>query len=185
MVRRATARAGDHIFVSGTLGDSGLGLRLLVDPACAAEWKLSDPQAGWLRGRYLRPSPRLALRDALLRHARASMDISDGLMKDLGRMCRASGVGASVDDTALPLSRVFIAVRDGEPGAARASLFAGDDYEILTAIPHDRVAHFTADARLAGIDVTEIGMFTTGNAVRLKGRDGSDVDAGMPGWDHF
>ncbi len=185
MVRRATARAGDHIFVSGTLGDSGLGLRVLLDPSRHAEWKLSDQQADWLRRRYLRPSPRLALRDALLRHARASMDISDGLMKDLGRMCRASGVGASVDDTALPLSQAFIAVRDAVPSAAQASLFAGDDYEILTAIPPDSIPQFTADARAASIAVTDIGRFTTGTAVRLQGRDGSDMDFGMSGWDHF
>lgn len=185
MVRRGAAAAGDRICVSGTLGDSALGLRLMQDPSLAATWKLDETLAGWLRGRFLRPRPRLQLRDALLHHARASMDISDGLMKDLGRMCRASAVGATVEHDAIPLSEAFKAVRDSDPDAAAAALFAGDDYEILTAVPDEHLADFIADASAQGIPVTSLGKFAVEERVRLVSADGRDLDIGASGWDHF
>lgn len=185
MIRRATAAAGDVVCVSGTLGCSGLGLRLQQDHTLAQKWKLSPLQAAYLRNRFLRPSPRLALRAALRRHARASMDVSDGLIKDLGRMCRASGVGASVRDAALPLSDAFRAVLAADPEAARASLFAGDDYEILTSIPADSFAPFRAEALSAGVEVTDIGVFTVGHSAELRDANGNVIDVGPSGWDHF
>ena len=151
----------------------------------AAQWRLTAAQTDYLRSRYLRPNPRLGLREALLRHARASMDISDGLMKDLGRMCRASGVGAWVGSAALPLSDAFKAVRDADPLAAQNSLFAGDDYEILTSVPSERVAQFKVEALIAGIEVTDIGMFTVSQTVHLKDSGGDDIDVIASGWDHF
>lgn len=185
MVRRATAQASDIVCVTGTLGDSGLGLRLQQDRTLADKWNLSASQAKYLRNRYLRPSPRLALRDSLLRHARASMDISDGLMKDLGRMCRASGIGARIDYTSLPLSDAFKAVRNADPAAAEASLFAGDDYEILTAIPPERMPQYKAEALVAGIEVTDIGMFTVPITIQLRDSNDNEVQTSKSGWDHF
>lgn len=185
MVRRAAAKSGDHVCVSGSLGDSGLGLRLIQDPSLAAKWNLDSSQAEWLRRRYLRPSPRLALREPLLRHARASMDISDGLLKDLGRMARASGVGASVRDGRLPLSDAFKAVQAADRDAARASLFAGDDYEILTSIPPDRIEQFRVESTAAGVAIMDIGTFTGDAAVVLQGENGDTIDIASTGWDHF
>lgn len=185
MVRRAAARAGDHICVSGSLGDAGLGLRLQQDPALAARWRLTEQQAAWLRCRYLRPRPRLELRDALMRHARAGMDISDGLMKDLGRMCRASGVGGWVWHEGLPLSDAFKAVRDADPAAAAASLFAGDDYEILTSVAPEHFDAFKAEASGAGVPIAHIGMFVAEETVRLRDAKDRDIELGATGWDHF
>ncbi len=185
MVRRAAAKSGDFVCVSGSLGDSGLGLRLIRDPSLAAKWNLDSLQADWLRRRYLRPSPRLELREALLRYARASMDISDGLLKDLGRMARASGVGASVDDLELPLSDAFQAVLAADPVAARASLFAGDDYEILTAVPPESAGQFRAQALSAGLEIRAIGTFTVDASVVLRDAQGASIDIAATGWDHF
>src|SRR5262249_36847255 len=95
MVRRATAEAGDLVYVSGTLGDAALGLRLRSGRVVAPAHQAAERE--WLEGRYLRPQPRIGLRGALLAHARAAMDVSDGLVKDLERLCRAAGVGAEVE----------------------------------------------------------------------------------------
>ena len=113
------------------------------------------------------------------------MDLSDGLMKDLGRMCRASGVGAIVEHTALPVSDAFDAVRRIDPATAAAALFAGDDYEILTAIPPENVAAFSSAAAAARVPVTEIGRFTSSGDVVLRDASGAAMVMGATGWDHF
>src|SRR6185295_12561251 len=86
MVRRDTARPGDALFVSGTLGDAALGLLIRRNARLAATWGLSAAHGEHLRRRYLRPEPRLGLGGPLREHASAAMDISDGLAKDLGRL---------------------------------------------------------------------------------------------------
>ncbi len=185
MVRRAAARAGDLVCVSGTLGDAGLGLALQRDPATGQSWALDSGDAAHLVQRFLRPQPRLALRTALLDHARASMDISDGLLKDLGRMCRASGVGAVVLRSDLPLSPAFRTVQRVAPAAASQALFAGDDYEILTAVSPESFPSYVEAARIAGVTITRVGHFTSGPDVELHDRDGGIIDVGRSGWDHF
>lgn len=186
MVRRTTACAADHVYVSGSLGDSGLGLLLCQKPELARAWNIDVAAASYLQNRYRRPAPRLALATAVLQHARASMDISDGLLKDLGRMCRASGVGASIDQMALPFSLPFARVQAADPAAAKASMFAGDDYEILAAVSPEKSIAFEAAARAAGVAVTSIGRFN-GNIgeVALLDASGAPIDTGSSGWDHF
>ena len=104
MIQRATAKPGDRLFVSGTIGDAALGLLLARDPAQAANWKLSPAETEHLLSRYRRPAPRLALAPVLLAHAGAAMDLSDGLVKDLDRMLRASGTSGRLDAARVPLS---------------------------------------------------------------------------------
>src|SRR5215470_15707593 len=87
MVRRGTAKPGDVLFVSGTLGDAALGLALRKDGTLAPRWGLAPDAVKHLIHRFLRPQPRLALAGALRAHASAAMDVSDGLAKDLARMC--------------------------------------------------------------------------------------------------
>ena len=185
MVRRGAARPGDIVCVSGTLGCSALGLKLRRDRRFARRWGLDATQCEALIGRFLRPAPRLALAGAVVANARAAMDVSDGLMKDLGRMCRASGVGAVIQYTALPVSQAFAKVRAVDPVASEAALFAGDDYEILTALPPERMAAFTAAARAAGVPVMAVGHFTGSGGVNLLDRDGQPMLLGATGWDHF
>ncbi len=125
---RGGGRPGDALWIVGTLGDSAAGLALLQ----------AEPKAvGPLVDIYRRPVPLLAVGQAMAAHASAMMDISDGLLLDLSRLCDASGRGAEVDLDCLPLSRAFIAER-GQGRAAR--LFAatgGDDYALLAALPPD------------------------------------------------
>ncbi len=185
IIRRTAARPGDILCVSGSLGDASLGLALRQSTALAKGWRLMPHDAQTLIARYLRPQPRLALAPALLAYARASMDVSDGLMKDLGRMCKASGCGAVVEHAALPVSSAFAAVRAVAPDAAARALFAGDDYEILCAIPPHAYTAFAAAAADTGVGVTRIGEFIDGTAVILRDEAGRPIAPSSGGWDHF
>jgi len=125
---RSGGRAGDILWIVGTLGDGAAGLDLLRQ----------DPDStGALVDQYRRPVPLLAAGQVLAREANATMDVSDGLLIDLQRLAEASGCAAEVDLDALPLSRAFIAERGQD---RRARLFAatgGDDYALLAALPED------------------------------------------------
>jgi thiamine-monophosphate kinase len=185
MVRRGTAHAGDAIFVSGTLGDAALGLALRRNAALAGSWGLSAAEAQHLRQRYLRPEPRLGLAEALREHAAAAMDISDGLAKDLGRLCRASGCAGRVQFADLPLSPAAAKALAADPRLVEAIAGGGDDYEILAAVAPDKASDFVAAARRAGIAVARIGALTEGSGVALEDPDGRPVSLHSSGWDHF
>ncbi|MCC7251095.1 thiamine-phosphate kinase [Hyphomicrobium sp.] len=185
MVRRATARAGDLLFVSGTLGDSALGLMLRTDPGRAAELGLDTAGANALLGRYLRPDPPLALASHLISFATAAMDISDGLVKDCGRLARASGLAAAIDGGRLPLSRPAREVLDREPRLLAVVATGGDDYQVLAAVAPDRAEAFRRAAAESGVHVTEIGRLADGAGVTITGLDGRPLALGATGWDHF
>jgi thiamine-monophosphate kinase len=185
MVRRGTALAGDAVFVSGTLGDAALGLALRRNAALAAAWGLSAAEGRHLRQRYLRPEPRLGLAEALREHASAAMDISDGLAKDLGRLCRASGCAGRVRLADLPLSPAAAKALAADPGLVEAVAGGGDDYEILAAVAPEKASDFVAAAGRSGIAVAHIGALTDGSGVVLDGPDGRPVSLRSPGWDHF
>jgi thiamine-monophosphate kinase len=185
MVRRAAARAGQAIYITGTLGDSALGLALRTDAALAARLGLSPDEVARAIGRYRRPEPRIGLAPALLAHAAAAMDLSDGLLKDLGRMCGASGVGARVLAADLPLSSAMRRAINAEPDRIGAAVAAGDDYEILATVAPASCAAFEAAARAAGIAVTRIGEITATPEVRVLGVDGVPLSPARTGWDHF
>jgi thiamine-monophosphate kinase len=188
---RGGAAPGDVLFVSGTLGDAALGLRLAQDDTLAAAWGLASAAADAAIAKYLRPRPRLALREAILSYARATMDLSDGLAKDLGRMARASGCGAVVHLADLPLSATGAAAVAADPANWQAVAASGDDYEVLAAVPPEDAARFEAMAVAAGITadppfgVTRIGTATGGNRVHLLRPDGAELDLVRTGWDHF
>ncbi len=186
MVRRGTARPGDFLYITGTLGDAALGLQLRSTAGSSTSAPaLTQPDRSFLEQRYLRPEPRIGMRDALRNHARAAMDVSDGLVKDLGRLCRAAGVAAEVEADRLPLSAPARRLIDLRPEFGELPLAGGDDYEILASVAPEQAAAFEIAAQSAGVLVTRIGKLQTGSGVRVTGSDGQPIAIARPGYDHF
>jgi thiamine-monophosphate kinase len=185
MVRRGSARPGDILYVTGSLGDAALGLQVRRQAPSALGWPLDASERDFLARRYLRPEPRTGLCDALLDHARAAMDISDGLVKDLDRMCRASAVSAEIHVERLPLSLPARKVIEACPEWAEAPLTGGDDYEILAAIAPEKSAAFEAAAHAAGSPVTKIGTCGHGAGVTVRRPDGQVLRLTNTGYEHF
>lgn len=156
MVPRQGGKPGDIVYVSGTIGDAALGLKMRLEPDAPWVQALSVVQRAHLADRYLHPRPRLALAPALLAHASAAMDISDGLVGDADKLARS--LGARFEMARVPLSAAAKAAIAAEPALLDTALTGGDDYEILCAVPPDRACDFVAEARKAGIDVTKIGI---------------------------
>jgi thiamine-monophosphate kinase len=154
MVPRTGARPGDRIYVSGTIGDAALGLKLRLQAELGSG--LTAPQRAHLLARYLEPQPRLALRHALRDHARGAMDVSDGLVGDLTKMMRASGAGCRVRLSDVPLSDAARALVAAEPLFDTAAT-GGDDYELLASVAPAEAAAFEAAANAEGETVTYIG----------------------------
>jgi len=125
---RSGARAGDALWLVGTVGDAAAGLSLLRDDADAT---------GALVDVYRRPVPQLAAGQALAPHAHAMMDVSDGLLLDASRLAEASGLNAVIDLDALPLSRAFVAEKGAGADARRFAATGGDDYALLAALDPD------------------------------------------------
>jgi thiamine-monophosphate kinase len=174
-LRRDGASVGDRIGVTGSLGDAGLALQLLSAQA---------PIARSLRSRLERPEPRLAAGIGLRTLASAAIDISDGLLADLGHICERSGVGAELELARLPLSTaVEKAVK--KRGDWSLPLTSGDDYELCFSVPPQCCAQ--VEAVLAG-DVggcTWIGVIKEDQGVRCLGADGSLLHIGRGGYQHF
>jgi thiamine-monophosphate kinase len=113
------------------------------------------------------------------------MDLSDGLAKDLARMCAASGCAARVRVADLPLSPGTARALATDPALVRSIVAAGDDYEVLAAVPAAQAAAFRSDAEAAGVGVTQIGTMASGTGVVIEDRDGRPLALDRTGWDHF
>jgi thiamine-monophosphate kinase len=180
-VLRNGARPGDRIFVSGTLGDAALGLAVLGGRLVPADAAARD----FLLDRYRLPQPRLALGQRLAGLAHAMIDISDGLVADLGHLCAASGVGAVVEATLLPLSAAALPAVNGDPRWLQAALGGGDDYELLFSAPAGAAEAIAGLARETGTRVTAIGRIEAGSDVRVLDRDGARLPVEHAGYRHF
>ncbi|HTC84785.1 MAG TPA: thiamine-phosphate kinase [Rhizomicrobium sp.] len=167
MIKRSGARVGDAIYVTGTIGDSGGGLAIFRGEAHA----LSDTDRDYLTVRYRLPQPPVALASALRAIAHASVDVSDGLLADLGHIARSSGVRLVVESERVPLSSPLRALW-GE-GALLRAVTAGDDYQIA----------FTAPPGLQG-SFTEIGRVEAGENVSLS-LGGRETSIAIAGYKHF
>jgi thiamine-monophosphate kinase len=186
MVRRAGAKVGDIVAVSGRIGEGTLGLKLAQDSSLAARWSLTDAERDGLTARYRLPQPRTALAPALREFADAAMDISDGLAGDLAKLCRVSGVSAAVGSDRVPFSPAAKKALAAEPSLLEALLTGGDDYEILCAVAPDRWDAFAKAAQASGVPVTAIGTFAAGGDVpRIAGPDGSALSFARPSYSHF
>ncbi|MGE0024201.1 MAG: thiamine-monophosphate kinase, partial [Hyphomicrobium sp.] len=185
VVRRGTGRAGDDLLLSGTIGDGALGLLMRQDPERGAALGLGADGIGHLVARYLRPQPRLGLAAHVLAFASAAMDVSDGLVKDCARLALASGVGAEIDASRLPLSPAARAAITREPSLMASVLGGGDDYEVLAAASPDSSAAFREAALASGVALTSIGRLVAGAGVAVFDGDGGRIEISRAGWDHF
>lgn len=172
---RDGARPGDDLWVSGTIGDAGPGLRI-------ARGETDGPAA--LLGRYRRPVPRVALGMGLTKHVTAMMDVSDGLLIDAGRMMAASGVAATIDLEAVPLSADYTHVIGSDRDARLAAATAGDDYELLFALPPACQAAAQDRARSCGVPITRIGQMTAGTGLHLHDAFGAVPLPARLGYEH-
>ena len=185
MVRRAGARPGDLVFVTGSIGDAALGLALRKNTNLGAAWKLTDAQRQHLSSRYLLPQPRLALAEAVRAHASAAMDISDGLAGDLAKLCRVSEVAATIDVARVPLSDAAKAAIAADAAMLETALTGGDDFEIVCAVPPAKAAGFRAAAAAAQVPVTEIGAIAAGEGARFFGVGGRPLAFKRMSFSHF
>jgi thiamine-monophosphate kinase len=186
MVKRSTAKPCDRVVVSGTIGDSALGVRMRKQPELAASWGVEGALRAHLLDRYLVPQPRLAIAEAIRRFASAAMDISDGLAGDFAKLCRASGVGGDIEVARVPLSAAARAALDRDSAVIEPILTGGDDYEILATVPAAQLAAFCSATSILGVDLTEIGSITEAPAqVRFVGRDGQPLKFARPSFSHF
>ena len=186
MVRRAGAKAGERVVVTGPFGDAARGLRLRRDASATQRWGLTPEQRDHLEARYLVPEPRTAIAEILRAHASAAMDVSDGLAGDLGKLCRASGVGAEIAAARVPLSNGARAALAREPALIETILTGGDDYEVVACVPAGKVETLRQQASAAGVAVTEIGAVTAGQGTaRFLGPDGRPLVFRQPSFSHF
>jgi len=172
---RSGGRAGDHLWVSGTIGDAGAGLRGLKGEAAR------DP---FLTDRYRNPRPRLEAGEKLAPLVEAMMDVSDGLLIDASRLAEASGVAVEVDLASIPLSEALLAVSGSGRDARLAAAAAGDDYELLFAASPERTAEILDLQNSLGLPLSRIGTLAAGSGLSL-------TDSGEPvplparlGWVH-
>jgi thiamine-monophosphate kinase len=179
--RRSDAKPGDVIYVSGTLGDAALGL-LAVRGKLAA---LDGAHRAFLAQRYRLPEPRLTLGQRLVGVAHAMMDISDGLVADLGHICETSGVSARIEAAALPLSPATKAVLAAEPQRLSAVLGGGDDYELLLTVPGAKTATLPLLAAETGVPLTRIGHIEAGSGVTVLDAHGQAMPVAVAGYRHF
>jgi thiamine-monophosphate kinase len=195
-LRRGGARPGDHIYVSGTLGDGALGLRALRGELPPS---LGRGERDALADRYRLPRPRLALGRGLAGDpataplAHAAMDISDGLVADLAHICAASGVAATVRADRLPLSPAARAAVEADPALLALPLAGGDDYELLFTAPPAAAAALAVLAAELDLPLTRIGEIpasgpphaATDRAVRVVDGGGHELSLSQQGYRHF
>ena len=168
LLRRTGARPGDSLFVSGTIGDAALALNTAdADPAL---WQ-----------RFRQPEPRLALGQALAGLATAAIDVSDGLVADVGHLCRASKVAARLDAASVPLSPAARRRIDAEPALIETALTGGDDYELAFTLPPGRRAALPS----LPTPVSRIGSIEAGEGVVVHGPAGKELIFARDGWRHF
>jgi thiamine-monophosphate kinase len=180
-IRRSGAKPGDLIWVSGTIGDAFLGLSLLR----GAYPHLTTESRDYLVRRFQVPEPRAQLGPLLSGIAHAMIDVSDGVLADLGHICETSEVAAIVELDKLPLSPAARVIVDPDPILRARLAAAGDDYELLFTAPAETATAIAALSSRLGIPITMIGMIEPGSAVRLVGADGQTISVGQTGYRHF
>ncbi len=188
MIRRDTAKPGDILVVSGSIGDAWAGLSLLrPDGPPQPDWQgsLSAAARERLIARSRAPEPRTGLVEAVRNHASAALDVSDGLAIDASRLAAASGLSAVIELGAVPIEpELAERVRDGRLDA-RELVTGGDDYEVLVAVSPARLDAYLAAGRTCGVALTPIGHLSQGEGLSVIDSQGGAVELSRLGWDHF
>jgi len=186
MVRRSGAKPGDRVMVTGTIGDAALGLDILKGGPVAAALADDAGARAMLIGRYRVPQPRNALAKAVRNHARAAMDVSDGLAGDLAKLCGVSGVSAVIDAPSIPLSPAAAALLVRGTVDIETIVSGGDDYEVLCTVPEDSFEAFVQAAGQAGVAVSSIGVIVAGSSVpRFLDGEGREIALPRLSYSHF
>ena len=185
-VLRLGAKRGDQLYVTGTIGDAYLGLRVLEKPALGRDWGFSEDDLTSVVERYRRPQPHTDLAVTMRNFAQAAIDVSDGLVGDIGKLASVSHVGALIEASRVPFSPAAEKALRREPQLLAALLTAGDDYEIVVAVPAASAAAFEAEAKARGAAVTPIGRFEAPEAgLRVLDGDGRPLELKRTGYSHF
>ena len=183
VIRRNGASPGDDVYVTGTIGDAGLGLRALqgaIKPTAAAKKYLVD--------RYRMPAPRLTIGGALAGLASASIDVSDGLLADAGRIAETSGVALEMIAAKIPLSAhasQWLGAQENLDAAIADLASSGDDYEILFTAPAARRRSIEMASQVTRTPVARLGAVVRGKGVRLLDEKGSALAILKRGYDHY
>jgi len=186
MVRRSGAKPGDRVMVTGTIGDAALGLDILKGGPVAAALADDAGARAMLIGRYRVPQPRNALAKAVRNHARAAMDVSDGLAGDLAKLCGVSGVSAVIDAPSIPLSPAAAALLARGTVDIETIVSGGDDYEVLCTVPEDSFEAFVQAAGQAGVAVSSVGVIVAGSSVpRFLDGEGREIALPRLSYSHF
>ena len=178
---RAGAGEGDDIYVSGTVGDATLGLRAVRGGLA----DLTPEDHAALAERFRLPEPRLALGAALVGLATCAIDVSDGLVADLGHLCEESGVAARINADAVPLSAAARRAIDGGEAAIADLVTGGDDYELLFCAPPAERGAIEALGHRLELAVSRIGTIEHGQGVTVVDADGQPLALGRTGYQHF
>lgn len=179
-VLRSGARAGDDLWVSGFIGDAALGLLVL-----RGDIQVDGQTAAVLADRYRLPRPRVELGLHLPGLASAGMDVSDGLVQDLGHLCNAAGLGAEVESGALPLSPAARAVLGAQQSLLATVATGGDDYELLFTAPASAATSIEALGIGLGLPLTRLGRMVDGQGVAVRDAAGNLHAFAQGGWRHF
>lgn len=185
MVRRDGARVGDRIYVTGSIGDAALGLLLRQDRSHINRLGLGPAATSVLMARYLVPLPRLGLAEVLRAYANAAMDVSDGLVGDLTKLLKVSGVGGHIEAARVPLSDAARQALEADGTLLTKILTGGDDYEVLCTVPASAVADFEAAAAETGIPVTPIGFIKEGEGLVVIDEGGAALRFEQGSFSHF
>jgi len=183
VLRRNGARPGDDLYVSGSIGDAALGLLALQDRLA----EVPEDAGRALAERYRLPQPRLELGQALAEggFARTAIDVSDGLVADLGHLARGAGLAAELWAAEVPVSPSAIEVLARSPDHMETVLTGGDDYELLFSARESQRESLTELAQQLDLPITRIGRFMEGEGVSVLGHDGAPLALSQSGWDHF
>jgi thiamine-monophosphate kinase len=178
-LRRDGAKIGDEVWVSGQLGEAALAVAHIK-----GELALPEAMAARCRRRLEWPQPRVELGRGLIGTAHSVIDISDGLLADLGHICERSGVGASIDFDALPCIPELRSMR-GRDQVAQALLAGGDDYELCFTVSPGNDSMLRALSEQLGITMTRVGSIMAGNRVEVRGPAGRPLEWKEKGFEHF